>query len=606
MKFRRFHKARLLAVVGLLLSVGGIVRFGLYPRYPDEFLEDSALHQYKTSGFDPRVLTLDVYEYIQRVSEQLQNKRELSDIDMDSELVALRNSDIEPFYFHWDSFIDLSPGNIFLNHFRTQYPNGECDAKLETFASVNAYWIESYRTKLLRSMANAYCLKDIPNRIYVVTDENLIEVPVSGKKRVPSKHSTPTKDSLVEKMELLASKDFSNTIFDKKQFKPLQRSYEVQPQDFLYDPDAEIFKLQRKLNTDKISEKELGHLEFLRYSKELVQYSDRYFKYPWIYSDIVVGRAKHLAYPFFTRYISTSERHAVLQHLVRVWFQFAEINGFASWINYGSLLGWAFNGVNLPWDTDIDIQLPIVHLDRMAKEFNNTFFIENPRFGNGKYLLEIAPTYTRQGNGRNFIDGRFIDVNSGLYIDLSALAHTEEYPHAKVPQIYDTLKTMTVHCKNWNWHSLKELLPIRHTYFDGGSVYIPHNVTRLLLLKYSAKSLTNYHFERHNFQPDISLWVPDDVCRAAPAGDRFEDGKITLEGACNDIHLQDEFNIVQKCKDRHLRLNKDLDMPIDYDVATEGELPIVRKDPWEYYNDLITGEADQPLWYHEYPPKGTN
>jgi len=626
MKFTRFYPTRCLTVLILILSVGGILHFGLFPDFSEELLEDAALQQLKESGFDPKRLTMEVYDYIQRVTDKTETSHRGGKLDamnqnlprdsyskhtspdedqLDHESFHQQNLQLatEPFYFHWDSFIDLSPGNIFLNHFRTKYPNGQCDSTLNKFASVNAYWIESYNTKLLRSLANAYCIKDIPSKIYVVTDDNMIEVPVAGKRRTSLKFNTPTKEELVAKMELLTNKDYIKSVFETHTFKPLQKSINVQPQDFLYDADAEIFKLQRKLNLDRISASELSHLKFLRYSKELVQYSDRYFKYPWIYSDIVVGRAKHLAYPFFTRYIGNSERRAVLQHLVRVWFQFAEINGFTSWINYGNLMGWAFNGVNLPWDTDIDIQMPILHLDRMAREFNNSFFIENPRFGNGKYLLEIAPTYTRHGNGRNFIDGRFIDVNSGLYIDLSALSHTEEYPHTKIPKIYNSLKTMTVHCKNWNWHSLRELLPIRHTYFDGGSVYIPHNVTRLMLLKYGSDSLTNFNFERHNFQQDISLWVPDDVCRAAPDGERFENGDFTLTGACNDIHLQDEYKIVEKCKDRHLRLNKDLDIPSDYEVEKEGDLPIVRKDPWDYYNDLITGKESKPFWYHEYSGK---
>ena len=86
--------------------------------------------------------------------------------------------------------------------------------------------------------------------------------------------------------------------------------------------------------------------------------------------------------------------------MIRVWFQLMETYGYTSWINYGNLLGWKFNGLNMPWDTDIDVQMPIVELDRLAMNLNQTLIIENPRFGNARYWLEISPSYIRQGNGK--------------------------------------------------------------------------------------------------------------------------------------------------------------------------------------------------------------
>ena len=114
--------------------------------------------------------------------------------------------------------------------------------------------------------------------------------------------------------------------------------------------------------------------------------------------------------------------------MIRVWFQLMETYGYTSWINYGNLLGWKFNGLNMPWDTDIDVQMPIVELDRLAMNLNQTLIIENPRFGNARYWLEISPSYIRQGNGKNHIDARFIDIHSGLYIDITGLSTEEMIP----------------------------------------------------------------------------------------------------------------------------------------------------------------------------------
>lgn len=581
-----------------------------------ELASSSSAHHGK-SDFNPRRVTLQLYEYINEFNKKHHKHHPLTN----------KFGGDFGVNFHWDDWVDLSTADHILNKERKKYVTGECSTKSIKYGNVNSYFLESYDTKIKRGMTNLYCSKDIPSKIILSTDHSYIEVPVVGKNRFGSenlskevsknqvidemikaqskKNRKNTKNSDENNSEPQENEDDINESFIYKNYNNLQKQIDVNSNDFLFDLNTEIYKLKDKKFKNQLSQEDDNYLKFLTYSNNLVDTSDKYFKYPWISSDVATGRSHHLAYPFFKRYISDRERQSVIHHMVRAWFQFAESNGFVSWINYGSLLGWAYNGVEMPWDTDVDVQMPIVHLDRLGRQFNKSLIVENPRYGNAKYLLEISPTYTRQGNGKNHIDARFIDINNGLYIDISALSHTNDQP----PKSYykdlnedEIFKTRPVHCKNWNWHSLEELLPIRHTYFEGASIYIPRNVSGSLTRKYGSgllKGMSN-HFADHNYQKDIKLWVPDRICTHPPEiEDRFmgDNSELTLEGACNDESLRDEYKIVYDSAQRHLQLNKDMDRAVNYDINTLGDLPYYRKDPWDYYNDIHEKTVNNKDWY---------
>lgn len=582
-------------------------------------LEFHALHQHKVSNFNPRFSTHEILSYINGKSSIISNNNHWAGHGI---------------HFHWDDWVDLSAANKILDSYRSKFPNGKCDRILENYANVNGYYMESHDKKIYRGMADLYCLKEIPSKIIVTTDSSFIEVPVINKQRLGlNNESKPliTKEMLINEMSTF-DKTLSHNINNNNdlkiiKYKNLQKQINIPAEDFMFNPESQIFKLQDKLNHNEISSEELNYLHFLEYANVQVDSADRFFKYPWIYTDVVTGRSHHLAYPFFKRYIGDRERQSVIHHMVRAWFKFAESNDFNSWVNYGSLLGWAYNGVNMPWDTDIDIQLPIAQLDRLGREFNRSLILENPRYGNAKYFLEISPTYVRQGNGRNFIDARFIDINSGLYIDISALSHSnfkppQEFYQDLSPIINDLngeinieqtkLRAMPVHCKNWNWHSLEELLPIRHTWFEGASIYIPHNVSRILTRKYGKTSFTTKsHFADHNYQKDINMWVPDSICSQLPSissnipisssNSRFlnvnDDSKLSLNGACNNKILQDEYQIIHECAERHSMVDIDVDHSIDYDINELGDLPLFRKDSWDYFNDINERIVTNENWY---------
>lgn len=588
-------------------------------------LEANALNLVKYSDFNPKIMTYNVFKYVNNydtISKQKLAGKEsnLDHIHNIEDQKTIYIGDASGIYFHWDDWVDLYPANSILNNYRG-FDDCQCDQSIKKFASVNGYWMESYNKKVLRGMANVFCIKDIPSKVFLKDDHKFTEIPVVGKKRFGNLIDTTFSHS--EMLELLheydkqEDKSLKSTLkstlkptkevpFKTHPLKHANKSIDLSHEDFYFDPDYEIFKLDKLNQLNELSGAEEKYLEFLKYANNLVDHSDRYFKYPWIYTDVIQGNSHHLAYPFFKRFIGIRERQSIIQHLIRNWFEFAEAINMPSWVNYGSLLGWSYNGVNMPWDTDVDIQLSIRHLDYLAQHYNGSLILENPKFGNAKYLLDISPTYIKQGNGRNFIDGRFIDINSGLYIDISALSHSSFKPPADL-DLDEANESNLVHCKHFNWHSLDEILPIRHTYFEGSSIYIPNNITSILTRKYGRASYTTKsHFMNYNYQSDINLWVDDEICSRPPYVDnRFENddkSRLSYEGACKSDFLQDEYQINYRFGVRHKVYNQDLDNPLDYNIEELGDFPLTRKDAWDYYNDINNHVVDHASWYHEYYP----
>lgn len=596
----KFYQRRL-ALAVLLLATAMILFLRLLCRnIPDSQLDAHTLALHTASSFNPRSIAYSIYTYMGSLS----SPEPFSAANL-ANVAHLGNRN--GVYFHWDDWVDLSIAKNYLDPTTELYPDGKCEQALRDYASVNPYFMESYNTKVLRGMVNLYCVKDVPKRILAASDSGFMEISVLGKKRIGSSNMPKrvTKSALVKNMEetevLLSSPGRFESAVKFHPYKKMQQEVDINPQDFVFEPDAQIFTLKEALNKNTILPDDLQYLQFLEAANAQVDSADRFFKYPWIYTDLVAGRSHHTSFPFFKRYISNRERQSVLQHIVRVWFQFAESQGINSWINYGSLLGWAYNGVNMPWDTDIDIQLPIAQLDKLSRKFNSTLIIENPRDGNAKYLFEVSPTYIRQGNGRNFIDARLIDINSGLYIDLSALSHTA---HQAPAELHDPkndmakLMSMPVHCKNWNWHSLDELLPIRHTFFEGASVYIPKNVLSILRRKYGADSFTTkLQFNSHRYRPDLSMWVPEKECRGACGAALSLFGNSKLLAKCRSQWLEDEVRIVSRSAGRHKLLNLSPDERVEYDTTLLEDLPIFRKDAWDYFNDISNKLVTNTDWF---------
>jgi hypothetical protein len=79
----------------------------------------------------------------------------------------------------------------------------------------------------------------------------------------------------------------------------------------------------------------------------------------------------------------------------------------------------------LPWDSDIDVQVSETTIAYLAKYYNMTeYHFSLPEIETGRnYLLEINPHYNIRGTEDKFnvIDARWIDTDTGLFIDISTV-----------------------------------------------------------------------------------------------------------------------------------------------------------------------------------------
>jgi hypothetical protein len=143
----------------------------------------------------------------------------------------------------------------------------------------------------------------------------------------------------------------------------------------------------------------------------------------------------------------------------------------------------------LPWDWDIDAQVLDTTLARMAVDFNRT--VVNYATDDDKikreYLLDVNPWsfWRDQGPGHNIIDARWIDVQNGLYIDITALSQLNQ---EEEPEIWQ--------CKNWHRYRTRDLYPLRESIYEGVPVKIPYKYQKILREEYSYQALTRTQFQK--------------------------------------------------------------------------------------------------------------
>ncbi|AMD21581.1 HFL275Wp [Eremothecium sinecaudum] len=195
----------------------------------------------------------------------------------------------------------------------------------------------------------------------------------------------------------------------------------------MFEFDA-VKRLEELKATPNLSEQQKHYMESLEYSLNThYAYLDKFFKEAGNCRDYV-HLGHHFDAKFFNGAIEPHEVRSALDAMVRAWLAFTNNNNVTSWLSHGTLYAWMYNGMAFPWDGDHDMQMPIAELNRLAEHYNQSIIVEDPRVGNGRYFLDVTSSITSRihGNNKNNIDARFIDVNTGLYIDITGLSVNNE------------------------------------------------------------------------------------------------------------------------------------------------------------------------------------
>lgn len=248
---------------------------------------------------------------------------------------------------------------------------------------------------------------------------------------------------------------------------------------------------------------------------------------------------EHYDWRFFNGLtVGKDEQILLLHRLIKNYLNFARQHGLVTWIAHGLLLLWYWNGMAFPWDTDIDVQMPIMDLHRLSRRFNQTLVVENVGNENlgfngmGKYFIDVTSSITHRtsGNGNNNIDGRFIDVDTGLYIDITGLALTDTPAPPRYDHLVDTdpekrravehaleagslnhrvknEQLQVYNCRNNHFSTHEELSPLLLGVVENQALYVPSNFVATLNYEYNFNSLTDKTYRDYTYLNNFRMWV---------------------------------------------------------------------------------------------------
>lgn len=261
---------------------------------------------------------------------------------------------------------------------------------------------------------------------------------------------------------------------------------------------------------------------------------------------------------FFNKNGWTAEEHVertniILERLLRTWNRFAEEKGIISWIMHGPLLSWFWDGLMFPYDVDIDIQMPISELVRLSRDYNQTLVVENPEEGYGKFLIDIGSYIHNRdiSSTGNHIDGRFVDVDSGIYIDITGLSKSsanlpDEYKKTKIVEKEDNKPEAEVYNdRRKHFYTINQLQPLRYTMMGGVPLFVPNKIEERLRFEYKT-GLDSYEYGGWIFVPRLQLWVmKEELTKVLTDEEKLRDGKEDTEKIVDSVKSMSEDTVVK-------------------------------------------------------------
>ncbi|KAK1830766.1 LicD family-domain-containing protein [Podospora conica] len=210
-----------------------------------------------------------------------------------------------------------------------------------------------------------------------------------------------------------------------------------------------------------------------------------------------------------------------LRHLIRSYLlTFDRLGAGPTWLAHGTLLGWWWGGRVQPWDVDVDAQVLTGTVAALvAGGWNGSVHWYQPPSGAGggrRYLLDINPFFGMVGRGRgmNVIDARWIDLENGMYVDITGLMEREAGKEGEV----------TWSCRNAHRYGRGEVWPLRETEFEGVSARVPGDVEGVLAREYGRGSLTRGEWMGYQWSSSSQRWVKKgDMASAVAARNETSD-----------------------------------------------------------------------------------
>ena len=205
---------------------------------------------------------------------------------------------------------------------------------------------------------------------------------------------------------------------------------------------------------------------------------------------------------FADRQLQYREKHAALVSLIQTYLSSMNDIGVETFIVHGTLLGWWWNRQIMPWDDDIDVMVSETSIHHLAEYYNMT--VHHYKLPGIKadrdYLLEVNPHYKNSSmDMTNKIDARWIDTDTGLFIDITTLRRN------------DTARGLGIDgammAKDNHTYSYDDIFPLRRSTFENFPVKVPFAYSDLLVDEYGVQALTHPWFNNHKFDAETRQWV---------------------------------------------------------------------------------------------------
>lgn len=206
---------------------------------------------------------------------------------------------------------------------------------------------------------------------------------------------------------------------------------------------------------------------------------------------------------FADRSLKYDEKQEYLSALIQTYLSTMNGLGAETWLMHGTLLGWYWNRRIMPWDSDLDVMLSEQSLNFLASFHNMT--VHKFRFPGQEdtqsYLLEVNPHYQESELDRdNRIDARWIDMDVGLFIDITTLRRNTSGADPEAMMVKDN-----------HHYYYDDIHPLRKSYFEGVPVSVPYAYTDILVEEYGDMALSGTDHESHRFDAEQQAWVPTHV-----------------------------------------------------------------------------------------------
>ncbi|KAM5343588.1 hypothetical protein ACJ41O_012125 [Fusarium nematophilum] len=205
---------------------------------------------------------------------------------------------------------------------------------------------------------------------------------------------------------------------------------------------------------------------------------------------------------YMHRVLDPAAQNAGIKVLVQTYLATFRDLGIQTWLMHGSLLGWWWGKKVMPWDFDADVQVSESDMYLLAAYHNMTiYYFQYEGAPEGRFFqLEVNPYFEHrdQDDYLNVIDARWIDMQTGLFIDITAARYAPNHPMGD-GVLYD---------KHGHEYKDKYVFPLRDTTFEGFPVKIPYRYQEMLASEYGERALASMEFYHHKFDVKQMEWLP--------------------------------------------------------------------------------------------------